>query len=84
MSATARSSACLIEEFGQRAVAAVSLRDGADAAVADTLEAFLRTAMAAYKVPREYVVLPQIPRNDSGKLLRRVARDRYLEQRAVA
>ena len=41
------------EEFGQRAVAAVSLRDGAGGAVADTLEAFLRTALAAYKVPRE-------------------------------
>jgi long-chain acyl-CoA synthetase len=72
------------EEFGQRPVAAVSLRDGADAAVADTLEAFLRTALAAYKVPRDYVVLPQIPRSDSGKLLRRVARARYLDQRAVA
>ena len=72
------------EEFGQRAVAAVSLRDGADGAVAGRLEAFLRTALAAYKVPREYVVLPQVPRSDSGKLLRRVARARYLEQRAVA
>jgi len=72
------------EEFGQRAVAAVSLRDGADGAVAETLEAFLRTALAAYKVPRDYVVLPQIPRSDSGKLLRRVVRDRYLQQRAVA
>ena len=72
------------EEFGQRAVAAVSLRDGVCGAVADTLEAFLRTALATYKVPREYVVLPQIPRSDSGKLLRRVARDRYLQQRAVA
>jgi len=72
------------EEFGQRAVAAVSLRDGADADVADSLEAFLRTALAAYKVPRDYIVLPQIPRSDSGKLLRRVARDRYAEQRAVA
>jgi acyl-CoA synthetase (AMP-forming)/AMP-acid ligase II len=50
----------------------------------DTLEAFLRTALAAYKVPRDYVVLPQIPRSDSGKLLRRVARARYLEQRAMA
>ena len=72
------------EEWGQRPVAAVSLRDGADPAVADTLEAFLRTALAAYKVPRDYVVLPQIPRSDSGKLLRRVARARYLQQRAVA
>ena len=72
------------EEWGQRPVAAVSLRDGTDTAVADTLEAFLRTALAAYKVPRDYVVLPQIPRSDSGKLLRRVARARYLQQRALA
>jgi long-chain acyl-CoA synthetase len=72
------------EEFGQRPVAAVSLRDGADGDVAGRLEAFLRTVLAAYKVPCDYVVLPQIPRSDSGKLLRRVARTRYLEQRAVA
>jgi long-chain acyl-CoA synthetase len=72
------------EEFGQRPVAAVSLRDGADSAVTDKLEAFLRTALAAYKVPREYIMLPQIPRSDSGKLLRRVARTHYLEQHALA
>jgi acyl-CoA synthetase (AMP-forming)/AMP-acid ligase II len=35
-------------------------------------------------VPRDYIVLPQIPRSDSGKLLRRVARARYLKQRAAA
>jgi long-chain acyl-CoA synthetase len=65
------------EEFGQRAVAAVSLRAGTGSAVVSELENYLRSALAGYKVPREYVLLPEIPRNDSGKLLRRVVRDAY-------
>jgi long-chain acyl-CoA synthetase len=71
------------DEFGQRPVAAVSIRPGTDATT-ENLEAFLRTRLTVYKVPREYIVLPRIPRSESGKLLRRIVRAQYLRRWANA
>jgi long-chain acyl-CoA synthetase len=68
------------EEFGQRAVAVLSLRNGTPGELPD-FAAFLRAALAGYEVPREFVV-GEVPRNESGKLLRRLARDRHLHQAA--
>jgi long-chain acyl-CoA synthetase len=47
--------------LGEVAVAFVSLRDGFTAA-ADTLEAFCRTRLASYKIPAQFVVLPELPK----------------------
>lgn len=71
------------EEFGQRAVAAVSLRPGGAAVTGAELEAFARGALAGYKAPREYLLVDDIPRTDTGKLLRRVMREDYLAARSA-
>lgn len=44
--------------------------------VENSLPTFARKYLAAYKVPREFVVVPDLPRNDRGKVLRRVLRER--------
>jgi fatty-acyl-CoA synthase len=75
-------------EFGQRLAAFVVRRpaeaDGGthpdtDAAAqpvdADALRAFVREQLAAYKVPRTVEFVDELPRNPTGKLLRRVLRD---------
>lgn len=48
----------------------------ATAAVLDeaTLTAFCRSHLAHYKVPKQFRVVPELPRNASGKLLRRTLR----------
>jgi long-chain acyl-CoA synthetase len=69
-------------EYGERVVAAVSLTDGAGPDPSDDLRAFLRTTLADYKVPREFVVLDEVPRDDSGKLRRRQARELYQRHQA--
>ncbi len=63
------------EEFGQRLKAFVVLRDGRRIGE-DGLKAHVREHLARYKVPRAIEFLDEIPRNPTGKVLKRVLRDR--------
>ena len=58
------------EKFGQRLAAFVVLQDGADVSPED-LKAHVKSQLAGYKVPREVTVLEELPRNDSGKVVKR-------------
>ncbi len=57
-------------EFGKRLRAFVSLRSGASASE-DDLKAWVKQNLARYKVPREIVFLDELPRNSTGKVLKR-------------
>ena len=56
-------------EFGQRLRAFVVARAGRSPSE-DELKAYLKRHVARYKVPREVVFLPELPRNPTGKVLR--------------
>jgi acyl-CoA synthetase (AMP-forming)/AMP-acid ligase II/NAD(P)-dependent dehydrogenase (short-subunit alcohol dehydrogenase family) len=56
-------------EFGQRLRAFVVPRAGRALSV-DELRAYVRRHVARYKVPRDVIVLAELPRNPTGKLLR--------------
>jgi acyl-coenzyme A synthetase/AMP-(fatty) acid ligase len=56
------------QDYGQRLVAFVVL--GGTASV-DDLKQHVRDNIANYKVPREITVLDELPRNNTGKVLRR-------------
>jgi fatty-acyl-CoA synthase len=58
------------QEFGQRLEAYVVLRDDASAST-DDLKQHVKAHLAGYKVPRRVVVLDDLPRNDTGKVLKR-------------
>ncbi|MFD0684230.1 AMP-binding protein [Actinomadura fibrosa] len=58
------------EEFGQRAAAFVVPRDGA-ALDADAVRAHVRESLARFAVPRDVRFLAELPRNATGKILRR-------------
>jgi fatty-acyl-CoA synthase len=64
-------------DFGQRLRAFVVARPGAPAAevAEEALVAYLRERLARYKLPREVVFLDEIPRNPTGKVLKRRLRD---------
>lgn len=58
------------EYFGESLRAFVVFRNGRSADSIE-LEAHCRVKLAGYKVPREFVVLEALPRNASGKVLKR-------------
>ena len=58
------------EEFGQRLKAFVVLNDGADLSK-DEVKGYIKSNLARYKVPREVEFLDSLPRNATGKILKR-------------
>ncbi|MEM7405068.1 MAG: AMP-binding protein [Pseudomonadota bacterium] len=64
------------DEFGERVAAAVQLAEGAGTTETDIRE-FLKDRIAGYKIPRVIEFVGEIPRLDSGKLLKRKLRDPY-------
>ena len=58
------------EKFGQRLKAFVVLRDGQSLSEDET-KAYVKDNLANYKVPREVVFLDELPRNATGKVLKR-------------
>jgi acyl-coenzyme A synthetase/AMP-(fatty) acid ligase len=57
------------EQYGQRLAAFVVLAADASA-TPHTLKAHVRENLANYKVPREIVVMDELPRSTTGKILR--------------
>ena len=50
----------------------------------DELRAFVEARVGGYKRPRDYEVRDELPRTDSGKLLKRVLRDEFWGDRETA
>ena len=67
-------------EFGQRLQAFVVLVE-AQACTADHLKQHVREHLARYKVPRDIVFLDELPRNPTGKVLKRVLKELVIEVR---
>lgn len=63
------------EKFGQRLRAFVVLSSEGTASE-DDLKAYVKANLASYKVPREIVFLEELPRNATGKVLKRELAER--------
>jgi fatty-acyl-CoA synthase len=63
-------------EFGQRLKAFVVTRNGSELSE-EAVKGYVKENLARYKVPREVVFLAELPRNSTGKVLKRelVAQD---------
>ncbi len=70
--------------FGEAPLAVVVARDPADPPDAADIEAFCRERLAAYKRPRDVVLVEALPRNPSGKVLKTALRREYGATRTVA
>jgi acyl-CoA synthetase (AMP-forming)/AMP-acid ligase II len=62
------------DEFGQRLKGFVVLQPGGTLSEAD-LKGYVKDHLARYKVPRDIVFLDELPRNQTGKVLKRVLRE---------
>jgi fatty-acyl-CoA synthase len=62
------------EAFGQRLKAFVVLNEGQSLSE-DDAKAYVKNHLARHKVPRDVVFLDELPRNPTGKVLKRVLRE---------
>ncbi len=62
------------ERWGERPVAVVALNAGQQLDY-ETLAKHCRSHLAAFKVPKQLILRDQLPRNPSGKVLKRLLRD---------
>ncbi len=68
------------EQWGEAVKACVVLKPGAQATQGEIID-FMRARIAHYKCPRSVDFLEMIPRNPTGKILKRVLREPYWKGR---
>lgn len=63
------------DRWGETGEAYLMLRDGHDAPADAEVAAFLRDRIAAYKIPKRFIVVPEFPRTAAGKVRKHMLRD---------
>ena len=61
------------DKLGEEVIAYVALNRGAEA-TGEELVAYCKERLAAYKYPREVLVVPDLPKGPSGKILKKELR----------
>ena len=64
------------KEYGERVTAFIIPQKGQKPDAAK-LKAFLKTRLAGFKVPKEYIVVDELPKNSAGKLLKREIKKQF-------
>ncbi len=65
-------------EWGEKVAAFIVPRPG-NTVVPDDVKSFLKTKLSPFKVPKEYIVLEEMPKSPAGKILKREIRRQYLD-----
>jgi acyl-CoA synthetase (AMP-forming)/AMP-acid ligase II len=66
------------EQWGEKVVAVVVLRPGSQLSY-EELKSHCREQLAGYKAPKTLILREDLPRNPSGKILKRKLRDEYAD-----
>ena len=64
------------EQFGQRLKAFVA-REGSDGPGESDIKQYVKSNLAGYKVPREVEFVKELPRNATGKVLKRELKEMH-------
>jgi fatty-acyl-CoA synthase len=64
------------DEYGKRLAAFIVLREGQQLS-AEEVRAFVKANLARFKVPRDVIFIEELPRNPSGKVLKRTLREMH-------
>jgi long-chain acyl-CoA synthetase len=67
-------------EWGERVTAVLLLKSGESFDKA-SLHAYMKSQLAPYKVPKDYVLVNDFPRSAAGKILKRELRDQFLQKK---
>jgi long-chain acyl-CoA synthetase len=63
-------------EWGEKVVAYLVPRKGQSIQTLD-LSAFLKRRLASFKIPKEYIIVDELPKSPQGKILRKEVRELY-------
>lgn len=66
-------------QWGETPVAVIATRDG-ESVTLKSLQAHCRRQLASFKTPKRLVIMETLPRNPSGKVLKRVLREILLKE----
>jgi long-chain acyl-CoA synthetase len=64
------------QQWGERVVAFIVPKEG-EAVSGTELKSFLKARLSPYKVPKEYVVLKELPKGSTGKILKRELKNTF-------
>ena len=65
------------EEWGERVHACVQLKEGRMAKSEDIIDFCKIEGLSSYKMPRSADILPELPRRDDGKIIKRLLKEIY-------
>ena len=66
-------------EWGERVTALIILQPG-EPFDKDTLNAYMKSRLSAFKVPKDYLTVNDFPRSPAGKILKRELKKQFLEK----
>jgi long-chain acyl-CoA synthetase len=66
------------KEWGERVTAFIAPKPG-QKVVPEELKAFLKTRLSPFKVPKEYIIMNELPKSPTGKILKRELRKRFMD-----
>jgi len=66
------------KEWGERVTAFIAPKPGQNV-VPEELKSFLKTRLSPFKVPKEYIILSELPKSPAGKILKRELRKRFID-----
>jgi long-chain acyl-CoA synthetase len=67
------------KEWGEKVAAFVVLKAGRSV-TPEQLKAFLKPRLSAFKVPKQYMVVTELPKSPAGKILKREVKSQYLSR----
>jgi long-chain acyl-CoA synthetase len=66
------------KEWGERVTAFIAAKPG-QKIVPEELKTFLKSRLSPFKVPKEYIVVSELPKSPAGKILKRELKKRFIE-----
>jgi long-chain acyl-CoA synthetase len=67
------------KEWGERVTAVIKIKEGKKI-VEEELKNYLKSKLASYKVPKQYIIVNELPKSPAGKILRRELREKFTEK----
>jgi len=64
------------EKWGERVTAVIKLKAGFSF-LSGEMDSFLKSSLAPFKVPKEYIVVDELPKSATGKILKRELRKQF-------